>query len=149
MVFQGLFAVLGSCINYQTHVRNVKRGAFLVLSLMSLPSHLWNWGIPGIRYPPPPVAQGGSPSDNPPPFSDLKFNPLGLYHLRHRLGMLVNEPGAFTEFQDRFNAANLAWLASGASEDGQHALNPVEIFTRILHPLQFSPRGRTRRLQGI
>jgi hypothetical protein len=33
-----------------------------------------------------------------PEWTDLKFNPLGLFNLRHRLGMLTDQPGIFTQF---------------------------------------------------
>ena len=68
----------------------------------------------------PPVGYGGQPL----PWSDLKFNPLGLYSLRRRLGMLSDQRGIFTRYQQSFLASDLAWFAAGASEDKMHHVQP-------------------------
>lgn len=59
-----------------------------------------------------------------PPWSELKFNPLGIYNLRRRIGLLSCEPGIFTHYQHRFEAADVAWFAAGTSEDGNHYVHP-------------------------
>lgn len=56
-------------------------------------------------------------------WSELKFNPVGLYSLRQRLGFLSQEPGIFKLYQQSFLASDIAWFAAGASEDGQHLVN--------------------------
>jgi hypothetical protein len=62
--------------------------------------------------------------ESPPlPWSELKFNPVGLYSLRRRLGFLSQEPGIFNQYQQSFLALDIAWFAAGASEDGQHRVN--------------------------
>jgi len=68
----------------------------------------------------PPVGYGGQPL----PWSDLKFNPVGLYSLRQRLGMLSDQRGVFTRYQQSFLASDLAWFAAGASEDKMHHVQP-------------------------
>jgi hypothetical protein len=66
----------------------------------------------------PPVASGHS--GQPLAWSDLKFNPLGLYSLRQRIGMLCDQRGIFTRYQQSFLASDIAWFAAGASEDKSH-----------------------------
>lgn len=56
-------------------------------------------------------------------WSELKFNPIGLYSLQRRLGSLSREPGIFNRYQQSFLASDIAWFAAGASEDGQHVVN--------------------------
>jgi hypothetical protein len=74
----------------------------------------FKWGVP-VTIPIPPFGDGEVPS-----WSDLKFNPLGIYNIRRRIGALANEPGIFTRYQHRFEAADIAWFAAGTSEDGNH-----------------------------
>src|ERR1700678_1039496 len=57
-------------------------------------------------------------------WSDLKFNPLGLYSLRQRLGLLSDQRGIFTRYQQSFLASDIAWFAAGASEDKKHHVHP-------------------------
>jgi hypothetical protein len=91
------------------------------------------------------MANGADPTADPPHFRDLKFNPIGLYDLRRRLGVLSRQPGIYTTFRTRFDAADLAWLAAGASDDGQHAV-PRETFFPAFHTLRKSlPTGGTGR----
>jgi hypothetical protein len=74
----------------------------------------------------PPIGYGGQAL----PWSDLKFNLLGLYSLRQRLGMLSGQHGIFTRYQQSFLASDLAWFAAGASEDEMHHVQP-----NTFHPL--------------
>jgi hypothetical protein len=53
----------------------------------------------------------------PPAWSQLKFNPVGLYSLRCHLGLIPQEPGIFQHYQQSFLAAEIAWFAAGLSED--------------------------------
>jgi len=55
------------------------------------------------------------------PWSELKFNPLGLYHLRRWQGVFPNERGFFAANQAKFSAADIAWFAAGMHNDGQHS----------------------------
>ncbi|KAJ7108829.1 hypothetical protein C8R44DRAFT_884860 [Mycena epipterygia] len=50
----------------------------------------------------------------------LEFNPLGAYDLRRHLGVKTNEYARFNRSRQRFLASDISFLASGASEDGQH-----------------------------
>ncbi|KAJ7735457.1 hypothetical protein B0H16DRAFT_1467074 [Mycena metata] len=79
------------------------------------------WGAPDIRNPPvAPPARDGYPGRHPLPFHALKFNPLGLYDLRRRLGILKQDPSIWNTYRRQFLAGDIAWLASGASDDNLH-----------------------------
>lgn len=94
--------------------------------------HWAGWGTPiDISIPP-----GGD--GNVPDWSDLKFNPLGLYNLRRRLGALHREPGVFMRYKANFLSSDLAWFASGMHKDGQHA-TPRDTY----HPLFLTAREHT------
>jgi hypothetical protein len=84
----------------------------------------------------PPVGYSGKPV----PWSDLKFNPLGLYSLRQRLRVLSasEQHRIFTRFQQSFLASDLAWFAAGTSEDKTHH---VELNT--FHPFFGASRENT------
>lgn len=73
----------------------------------------WNWGIPVEILPP----SGARP--NPLEWDLLKFNRIGLYDLRRRIGV-PQEPGLYEKYRERFDAADLAWFASGLSTDVTH-----------------------------
>ncbi|KAJ7603380.1 hypothetical protein DFH06DRAFT_1350240 [Mycena polygramma] len=91
-----------------------------------------DWGTPGIQIDPPLNSQGKPPGSALLEWTDLKFNPLGLYDLRRHLGVLPTEPGIFTAFQGRFEAADYAWLAAGTSTDGRHRVQIDRFFTEQL-----------------
>ena|ERR1700733_4741501 len=77
-----------------------------------------------------------------PAWSELKFNPIGIYYLRRHLGFLPQEPGIFKRHQQSFLAADIAWFAAGASEDGQHSMNH-DAFHAAFHAFrENSPGGR-------
>jgi hypothetical protein len=61
---------------------------------------------------------------------DLKFNPVGLYDLRRRLGALKSQKGVFMRYQHRFLCSDLAWFVAGAHTDGNHTVGLNEF-----HPL--------------
>ena len=71
----------------------------------------WNWGIP-IAIPEPPNA-GAQPLG----WDNLKFNQIGLFDIRCRIGVFASEPGVYDKHHTRFDAADLAWFASGLSTD--------------------------------
>ncbi|KAJ7233792.1 hypothetical protein C8J57DRAFT_1249687 [Mycena rebaudengoi] len=92
-------------------------------------TYQWDWGLPGISIPPPPGPEHSAPTSLPPSWEDLKFNPIGLYNLRRRLGVFPNQPGVYTTHKPRFDAADLAWIAAGASEDGRHHVAALQFFS--------------------
>jgi hypothetical protein len=73
------------------------------------------WRVPNDM----PIPPGG---DGPivPHWSDLKFNPLGIYNLRRRLGALSHEPGTFMRYKQNFLHSDIAWFTTGLHNDGQH-----------------------------
>ena len=87
--------------------------AFFMSSKISKPTK-FKWGVP-VTIPIPPFGDGGVPS-----WSDLKFNPFGIYNIRCHIGALANEPGIFTHYKHWFEAADIAWFAAGTSEDGNY-----------------------------
>jgi hypothetical protein len=78
------------------------------------------WGIP-VDIPAPANA-----TDTPTSFNRLKFNQLGLYDLRRRIGVLQHARGVFTKYQAKFLASDIAWFAAGAHKDGNHCVPPGE-----------------------
>jgi hypothetical protein len=74
----------------------------------------WNWGIP-VTIPEPSHA-GAQPLG----WDLLKFNQIGLFDLRRRMGVFPSEPGVYDKHRAQFDAADLAWFASGLSTDVLH-----------------------------
>ena len=70
------------------------------------------------------------PTTDPPPWQDLKFNPLGLYNLHRRMGILNHQQAVFTQFKSNFLASDIAWFAAGTSDDNSHYWQPDSF-----HPL--------------
>ncbi|KAJ7783594.1 hypothetical protein DFH07DRAFT_948615 [Mycena maculata] len=106
---------------------------------------VYDWEAPHADTPPvPPLSFNGYPGPNPLPLHRLKFNPLGLYELRRHLGL----PLEWNSYRTRFLASDLAWFASGASEDNQHWPNGQGFFPEF-HGLRNSvptnPAGYTAR----
>ena len=95
--------------------------AFHLPTFSSMAPSLFNWGAP-VDITMPPSGDGTVP-----PWTDLTFNPLGLYNLCRRIGILAGEPGIFTRYQSHFKAADVAWFAAGASEDNNHYI-PANTF---------------------
>ena len=54
------------------------------------------------------------------PWSELKFNLLGLYHLHQWQGVFSQEHRFFVSNQGHFESADIAWFASGMHSDGDH-----------------------------
>jgi hypothetical protein len=74
----------------------------------------WNWGIPvAISEPPGASAQ-------PLAWDLLKFNQIGLFDVRRRIGVFATEPGVYDRHRAQFDAADLAWFAAGLSTDVLH-----------------------------
>ena len=84
-----------------------------------------------------PVPPGGA-TQIIPEWIDLKFNPLGLFNLRRRLGALGDQPGIFTRYQGKFLQSDISWFAAGLHTDGQH-FTPVD----RCHPLFLTAREHT------
>jgi hypothetical protein len=76
--------------------------------------HNWSWGIP-VSIPEP---HGASPQ--PQRWNQLKFNQIGLFDLRRRIGAFASEPGVYEEYRSRFDAADLTWFAAGLSTEVLH-----------------------------
>lgn len=96
----------------------------------------WNWGIP-IAIPEPPNA-GAQPLG----WDDLKFNQIGLFDICRRIGVFASEPGVYDKHHTQFDAADLAWFASGLSTDVIQLTQNV--FTHEFNILcQGMPSGQT------
>ena len=67
----------------------------------------------------PPSALHAQPDSDPGDLHRLEFNLAGLQRLRKYLG----DGDVYRRFQDRFDAADLAWFVAGAHKDGQHEVN--------------------------
>lgn len=83
---------------------------------------------PGINITPP-----TADADNitvPTSFDDLTFDPQGVYDLRRMLGSSPSDPQGYKNNQHRFDAADVAWFASGCATDGRHAFPHDEV-----HPI--------------
>ncbi|KAJ6605050.1 hypothetical protein B0H10DRAFT_2229151 [Mycena sp. CBHHK59/15] len=78
----------------------------------------WNWLVPGVSVRVP-VTQNPIAAD-PMAWDSLTFGPMSLFDLRRHLGARTDEAGRFMASRRRFEAADIAWLAAGASDDGQH-----------------------------
>ncbi|KAJ6583133.1 hypothetical protein DFH09DRAFT_1309369 [Mycena vulgaris] len=83
--------------------------------------YVHDWAAPSITEPPvAPPTFNDHPARNPLHWHQLKFNPLGCYDLRRRLSIFNREPLIWNTYKSRFLASDIAWLASGASDDNQH-----------------------------
>jgi hypothetical protein len=76
--------------------------------------HRWNWGIPVSILEPP--GAGTQPLG----WQQLRFNQIGLYDLRRRIGVFASEPGVYDNHRARFDSADLAWFAAGLSTEVLH-----------------------------
>ncbi|KAF8163963.1 hypothetical protein BJ912DRAFT_935312 [Pholiota molesta] len=102
----------------------------------------FSWRTPGVEVTPPTAKAIDQPV--PVRFSELRFNPQGVYDLRRMLGALPDRPGAYTTNQARFDAADVAWFAAGCSTDGKHTV-PVEEFHPVMERMYkdgFGPESR-------
>jgi hypothetical protein len=95
---------------------------------------IWSgWGF-ATDIPTPP----GGASQTIPAWNDLKFNPLGLYNLRRRLGALSDQPGVFARHRGGFLQSDISWFAAGLHTDGQHTIPMNQC-----HPLFLTAREHT------
>jgi len=73
------------------------------------------WGIPvNISVP---ANADGQPVTS---WDRLRFNPIGVYHLRCWQGVFPGVRDFFITCQGRFRSADIAWFASGMNRDGNH-----------------------------
>ncbi|KAJ7503686.1 hypothetical protein B0H11DRAFT_2187601 [Mycena galericulata] len=110
----------------------------------------FDWNAPQVQsLPIAPPPHGGYPTNKPLPLHRLCFNPLGAYDLRRILGVFGNEPLIWNTYRRRFLAADIAWLASGSSNDNQHypAQDPgfFPDFDTLRDSLPSDERGYTAR----
>ncbi|KAF8210734.1 hypothetical protein K438DRAFT_1958957 [Mycena galopus ATCC 62051] len=100
----------------------------------------WNWNVSGVHVRQP-LTRVPIPAQ-PTPWAELAFDPLSLFDLRCHLGARMNEPGRFMASQFQFQAADIAFLAGGASGDGKHAPPSVnEFFPEFTRLRKATPSG--------
>ncbi|KAF8961486.1 hypothetical protein BDZ97DRAFT_1921179 [Flammula alnicola] len=73
---------------------------------------MYSTAAPSVGLPAPPGA-----GEHPPAWHLLKFNPIGLWGLRRRLGLLSSEPGIYNLNRDKFDTADIAWMAAGMASE--------------------------------
>ncbi|KAJ7765464.1 hypothetical protein DFH07DRAFT_955706 [Mycena maculata] len=96
-----------------------------------------DWNAPHAKsLPVPPPSFDGRPRKNPLPLHALKFNPLGIFELRCHLGL----PTSWDTYRRRFISGDIAWFASGASEDNQHWPNSEGFFREFDNLRESVPR---------
>ncbi|KAJ7433567.1 hypothetical protein FB451DRAFT_1196097 [Mycena latifolia] len=100
---------------------------------------VYNWNTMSHRLlPVPPPSHEGFPHAQPLPLHRLNFNPLGVFDLRRRIGVFTNDLSTWNSYARRWRVSDIAWLASGASEDGRHHPGPGEGFFPELKALRSS-----------
>ncbi|KAJ6536528.1 hypothetical protein DFH09DRAFT_1091283 [Mycena vulgaris] len=97
----------------------------------------WNWNVPGAHVTVPNTQQPLSPT--PQDWASLSFDPVSAYDLRRHLGVATDEAGRFMASCQNFLASDVAYLAAGASEDGQHAIDPNSFFPEFDHLRDVTP----------
>ena len=50
-------------------------------------------------------------------WNQLKFNQIGLIDLPRRIGLIQREPHIYNHHRTQFDAADIAWFASGLSSE--------------------------------
>ncbi|KAJ7223776.1 hypothetical protein C8J57DRAFT_1535920 [Mycena rebaudengoi] len=99
------------------------------LELQGVAPYIHNWNVPGINKPPEqPPTHTDLPGKKPLSWDRLKFNPLGCFDLRCRLGVFKMNPLLWNSYRWRFLASDLAWLVAGASDDNQHHVAAGQFF---------------------
>jgi len=73
------------------------------------------------------------------PWTELKFDLMGLQNLRWILGFHSSMSNLFPTRQAHFEASDIAWLAAGTHSDGNHAQNSHEF-----HPMYMQLYNDTR-----
>lgn len=94
------------------------------------------WGTPVDI----PVPLGGE-SNVLPRWSELKFNPLGLFNLRRHLGAFPAEQGIFMRYKHRFLGSDIAWFSAGLHKDGNHATPSNTYHSLFSTARQHTPTG--------
>ncbi|KAJ7269469.1 hypothetical protein C8J57DRAFT_1227228 [Mycena rebaudengoi] len=94
------------------------------------------WDVPNVVVPVP-QSRDAIPFEIP-ALSSLGFDPISLFNLHRSLG--AGTPG-FDHFHNRYNSADMAWLALDASEDGHHIVGPDVFFPEYLHLQESQPGG--------
>jgi hypothetical protein len=85
------------------------------------PPYVHDWAAPGInQLPVAPPTFLDLPAPQPIPLHNLKFNPLGCYDVRRWPGILKRDPAIWNTHRQRFLASDIAWPASGASDNRYH-----------------------------
>ncbi|KAJ6456852.1 hypothetical protein C8R45DRAFT_1110651 [Mycena sanguinolenta] len=97
----------------------------------------YDWGIPNVSVPVPASRTVIPPT--PKPLGEVEFTPVGLYDVRRNLGASVPH---FNRMRHRYAAADLAFVAAGASEDGHHQTSPDEFFPEYWHLYDSQPVGK-------
>jgi hypothetical protein len=80
------------------------------------------------------------------PWSQLKFDPVSAFDLRRHLGARINESGRFMASLEKFLASDVAWLASGASTDGQHSIDANKFFPEFDDLRNATPAGSSGKI---
>ncbi|KAJ7124575.1 hypothetical protein C8R43DRAFT_1135531 [Mycena crocata] len=105
--------------------------------------YVHDWGLPNIKLPIPisrkPVTA------NIIPWGQLQFTPVSGYDLCRHIGAATDEFGRFNFHQSKFLAADQAWLASGASDDGKHEPDRDKFHPELLELYESVPSGLSGR----
>ncbi|KAJ7284788.1 hypothetical protein C8J57DRAFT_1217170 [Mycena rebaudengoi] len=100
----------------------------------------FDWGDPRVIVQIPPTHQPIPLAV--PPIGSLDCDPVGTYNLRRALG--ANVPG-FDRHRHCYCTSNMAWTASGASEDGHHFVASDHFFPEFLSLHDVLPTGNEGR----
>ncbi|KAJ6612565.1 hypothetical protein B0H10DRAFT_2223061 [Mycena sp. CBHHK59/15] len=99
----------------------------------------FDWGVPGVTIPLP-LSKNPIPAAVT-PWNDLQFTPVGAYEVQPHIGIPMDEYSCFNCSHHKFLASDLAWLASGTSEDGNHLVSPDEFFPEFMDLYNSQPTG--------
>lgn len=110
---------------------------------MSSSTSAWNWRVPGVAIPVP-NSRRIDPT-TPRALAQLTFDPASAYDLRRQLGIRPTAAGQFVSCMDKFTASDIAWLAGGASTDGQHYVAPNVFFPEFDQLRDATPEASDRK----
>ncbi|KAJ6464984.1 hypothetical protein C8R45DRAFT_1107213 [Mycena sanguinolenta] len=99
----------------------------------------WNWGVPGVVIAPP---RSRTLAHAPRPIDQLGFDPTSRYDLRRHIGAYAGEPGCYMTSRANFDNSDLAFLVTGASNDGQHIIGD-RFFPELLELHESTVQGPT------
>ncbi|KAJ6458736.1 hypothetical protein C8R45DRAFT_1109849 [Mycena sanguinolenta] len=99
--------------------------------------HPFDWGVPDPDVPVPATREAipGVPVS----LFDVNFNPIGAYDVRRNLGVKIPD---FKRLRERFLDSNVAFLSSGASNDGRHFPSPDCFFPEYWQLYDSQPTGK-------